>query len=101
VKQPSKQSVEKFSLSFSKGVRNRSHGVFANQYWKCSCACRSVLEVLSVSHACRSRPMVVDLVSPSNAPGNMSGILRLQIVSGNMFRKPHLLFSINKNRTEC
>jgi len=45
--------------------------------------------------------MVVDLVSPSNAPGNMSGILRLQIVSGNMFRKPHLLFSISKNRTEC
>jgi len=35
--------------NFSKGVRNRSHGVFA------------VLEVLSVSHVCRSRPMVVDL----------------------------------------
>jgi len=41
-----------FSLSFSKGIRNRSRRVFVNQYWKCFCACKSVLEVLSVSHAC-------------------------------------------------
>ena len=52
---------------FTKGVRNCSHEVFANQYWKCSHACRSVLEVLSVKHACRSWPMVIDLVSPSTA----------------------------------
>ena len=57
-----------FSLSFSKGVRNHSHGVFANQYWNCSRTCRSVLEVLSVSCACRSRPMVVDLTKNRLAP---------------------------------
>ena len=39
---------------FTKGIRNCSHEVFANQYWKCS-------------HACRSWPMVIDLVSPSTA----------------------------------
>jgi len=55
------------SVSLSKGVRNHFNGVFANQYWKCSHACRSVLEVLSVSCACRSRPMVVDFVLPSTA----------------------------------
>ena len=41
-----------------------------SKYWKCSSACRSVLEMLLVSQACRSRPMVLDsdeLVSLSMA----------------------------------
>ena len=76
------RTVQKFfSLSFSKGVRNHSHGVFVNQYWKCSHACRSVLEVLSVCRAGRSRPRVVDLVSLSTATLHL----------GNVSRKPFLV----------
>ena len=71
----STQSVKKFSLSISKlkGLGITLVGVFGNQYCKCSHACRSVLEVLSVSCACRRRPMVVDLVSslhPEMCPEN-------------------------------
>jgi len=57
-------SAEKIFTKLYKGVRNCpncSRGVFANQHWKCSHACRPVLEVLSVSHVSRCRPMVIAL----------------------------------------
>ena len=83
VKQPT--LCTKYEKCFTKGVRNHSREVFVNQYWKCSCECRSVLEVLLVGfvHAEEGlyghRPRLHK--QRNFASRNMSGIPCLQFAS--------------------
>ena len=96
VKQPT--PCTKLRKFLTKGVTNHSHGVFVNQYWnlKCSCECRSVLEVLLVCCACRRRPMAVDLVSMSTATLHLGMCLEYHAFSlrlhGNVSRNNTFFF---------